>query len=165
VGLALPEKQGSGGSLEEHKMAPTTPLPDAGNKFEDLSGVEIKPGDNPFDALINACDNSPVSRPFPPYPAGDLDSDVELCKENEVVGEWKMASLKGKPSLVDSELCAGSGIWGERDQSAGPSVRSGETCRPPSSPLSLFGTRSTMASYGGREMLLHAGQCGRYRCQ
>ncbi|KAK4240226.1 RNA ligase/cyclic nucleotide phosphodiesterase [Achaetomium macrosporum] len=39
-------------------MAPTA-LPD-GNKFEDLSGVEIKPGDNPFDALINACHGSPA---------------------------------------------------------------------------------------------------------
>ena len=39
------------------------PLADAGNNFEDLSGVEIKPGDNPYDALINACDGSPVSRP------------------------------------------------------------------------------------------------------
>ncbi|KAJ4287081.1 hypothetical protein N0V88_007775 [Collariella sp. IMI 366227] len=33
-------------------------LADAENKFEDLSGVEIKPGDNPYDALINACEGS-----------------------------------------------------------------------------------------------------------
>jgi hypothetical protein len=37
---------------------------DAGNKFEDLSGVEIKPGDNPYDALINACQGSAVRCPF-----------------------------------------------------------------------------------------------------
>ena len=37
------------------------PTADAANKFEDLSGVEIKPGDNPYDALINACDGLPVS--------------------------------------------------------------------------------------------------------
>lgn len=37
------------------------PLADAGDKFEDLSGVEIKPGDNPYDALIQACQDSPVS--------------------------------------------------------------------------------------------------------
>ncbi|KAH6842580.1 RNA ligase/cyclic nucleotide phosphodiesterase [Chaetomium sp. MPI-CAGE-AT-0009] len=35
-------------------------LADAGNKFEDLSGVEIKPGDNPYDALIHACFGSPA---------------------------------------------------------------------------------------------------------
>lgn len=40
----------------------------AGNKFEDLSGVAIKPGDNPYDALINACQGSPVSRPLPRMP-------------------------------------------------------------------------------------------------
>lgn len=44
-------------------MAPAAGLvlADAGNKFEDLSGVEIKEGDNPYDALINACHGSPVS--------------------------------------------------------------------------------------------------------
>ncbi|KAK4100074.1 hypothetical protein N658DRAFT_497789 [Parathielavia hyrcaniae] len=38
-------------------MAPGSvlPLADAVIKFEDLSGVEIKPGENPYDALINAC--------------------------------------------------------------------------------------------------------------
>jgi hypothetical protein len=40
------------------------PLEDAANKFEDLSGVKIKPGDNPYNALINACDGSPVSSLF-----------------------------------------------------------------------------------------------------
>lgn len=45
-------------------MAPSSELPvtDDGNKFEDLSGVEIKPDENPYDALINACDGDPVSR-------------------------------------------------------------------------------------------------------
>ncbi|KAK3294971.1 RNA ligase/cyclic nucleotide phosphodiesterase [Chaetomium fimeti] len=36
------------------------PLADVGNKFEDLSGVDIKPGDNPYDALISACYGSPA---------------------------------------------------------------------------------------------------------
>ena len=40
-------------------------LADGGNKFEDLSGVDIKPGDNPYDALINACNGSPVSFTIP----------------------------------------------------------------------------------------------------
>lgn len=42
-------------------MAPSLPPADAGNKFEDLSGVEIKAGENPYDALINACNGQPVS--------------------------------------------------------------------------------------------------------
>lgn len=34
---------------------------DAKNKLEDLSGVVIGPGENPYDALITACSNDPVS--------------------------------------------------------------------------------------------------------
>jgi hypothetical protein len=45
-------------------LATDPPSEDAANKFEDLSGVEIKPGDNPYNALINACDGSPVSSLF-----------------------------------------------------------------------------------------------------
>lgn len=33
---------------------------DVKNKLEDLSGTEIKPGENPYDALIRACRNDPV---------------------------------------------------------------------------------------------------------
>ncbi|KAB5577565.1 RNA ligase/cyclic nucleotide phosphodiesterase [Coniochaeta sp. 2T2.1] len=33
---------------------------DALNKLEDLSGVEIKPGENPYDALIRACRGDPA---------------------------------------------------------------------------------------------------------
>lgn len=33
---------------------------DAKNKLEDLSGIVIKPGQNPYDALIEACGNDPV---------------------------------------------------------------------------------------------------------
>jgi hypothetical protein len=33
---------------------------DAKNKLEDLSGIELKPGENPYDALIRACRNDPV---------------------------------------------------------------------------------------------------------
>lgn len=33
---------------------------DVKNKLEDLSGVVIKPGENPYNALINACNNDPV---------------------------------------------------------------------------------------------------------
>lgn len=35
---------------------------DAKNKLEDLSGIVIEPGGNPYDALIAACSNDPVSR-------------------------------------------------------------------------------------------------------
>ncbi|KAK6951172.1 hypothetical protein Daesc_007703 [Daldinia eschscholtzii] len=30
------------------------------NKLEDLSGVVIKPGENPYNALIEACDGEPA---------------------------------------------------------------------------------------------------------
>lgn len=34
---------------------------DAKNKLEDLSGIVLKPGENPYEAFIRACDNKPVS--------------------------------------------------------------------------------------------------------
>lgn len=34
-------------------------------RFEDLSGVKIKPGENPYNALIDACQGSPVSHSSP----------------------------------------------------------------------------------------------------
>lgn len=33
---------------------------DAKNKLEDLSGVKIQPGENPYKALIAACNDDPV---------------------------------------------------------------------------------------------------------
>jgi hypothetical protein len=33
---------------------------DARNKLEDLSGIVIKPGENPYAAFINACNNDHV---------------------------------------------------------------------------------------------------------
>jgi hypothetical protein len=33
---------------------------DVRNKLEDLSGVVLKPGENPYNALIEACHNDPV---------------------------------------------------------------------------------------------------------
>lgn len=33
---------------------------DAKNKLEDLSGIKIQPGDNPYKALIQACKNNTV---------------------------------------------------------------------------------------------------------
>jgi hypothetical protein len=50
-------------------MPPAT-LPgstDAKNKFEDLSGVDIAAYANPYDALIEACGDSPVMTRFFPY--------------------------------------------------------------------------------------------------
>jgi len=49
-------------------MPPTLPgSVDATNKFEDLSGVDIRLYANPYDALIEACQDDPVSStsPFP----------------------------------------------------------------------------------------------------
>lgn len=42
-------------------MTGQLPLPDAQNKLEDLSGIVLKPGENPYMALIKACDDKPVS--------------------------------------------------------------------------------------------------------
>lgn len=42
-------------------MAPTLESTDIKNKLEDLSGVVIKPGENPYNALIEACGDDPVS--------------------------------------------------------------------------------------------------------
>ena len=44
---------------------------DAKNKLEDLSGVTIKPGENPYEALIKACNNNPVSLPRTKLSVGD----------------------------------------------------------------------------------------------
>ncbi|KXX80854.1 DNA repair protein RecO [Madurella mycetomatis] len=41
-------------------MSRTVESADGGIKFEDLSGVEIKPGENPYDALIDACHGEPA---------------------------------------------------------------------------------------------------------
>lgn len=35
---------------------------DARNKLEDLSGITIKPGENPYKALIEACEDDTVNR-------------------------------------------------------------------------------------------------------
>ena len=38
---------------------------DAQNKLEDHSGVKLKPGENPYNALINACnDDHVIFNPF-----------------------------------------------------------------------------------------------------
>ncbi|KAK3394869.1 RNA ligase/cyclic nucleotide phosphodiesterase [Podospora didyma] len=41
-------------------MTPTLDAASNGNQFQDLSGIEIKAGDNPYDALIEACHGHPV---------------------------------------------------------------------------------------------------------
>jgi hypothetical protein len=50
-----------------HLKMPPSILPgsaDSRNKFEDLSGVDIAAYANPYDALIEACHNDPVTTPF-----------------------------------------------------------------------------------------------------
>jgi hypothetical protein len=50
-------------------MPPTLPgSVDARNKFEDLSGVDTASYSNPYDALIEACQNDPVTTLFFPFP-------------------------------------------------------------------------------------------------
>ncbi|RYP79245.1 hypothetical protein DL769_003068 [Monosporascus sp. CRB-8-3] len=43
-------------------MAPILEATDAKNKLEDLSGVKLKPGENPYNALIEACGDDHVER-------------------------------------------------------------------------------------------------------
>ena len=43
-------------------MTRTLESTDVKNKLEDLSGLVIKPGENPYQALINVCNSRPVSR-------------------------------------------------------------------------------------------------------
>lgn len=37
---------------------------DSRNKLEDLSGVVLRPGDNPYEVFIEACNNNQVSLVF-----------------------------------------------------------------------------------------------------
>ncbi|EPE08298.1 ureidoglycolate hydrolase [Ophiostoma piceae UAMH 11346] len=39
--------------------APALVLPDEKNKYEDLTGIKVQPGDNPYQALLTACDDDP----------------------------------------------------------------------------------------------------------
>lgn len=41
-------------------MSPALESTDAKNKLEDLSGVKIRPGENPYKALIEACHDDAV---------------------------------------------------------------------------------------------------------
>jgi hypothetical protein len=55
-------------------MSPALESTDAKNKLEDLSGIKVKPGENPYKALIEACNDEPVSVVvfffcFPPPPS------------------------------------------------------------------------------------------------
>jgi hypothetical protein len=45
-------------------MASSLESTDARNRLEDLSGAEIKPSENPYEALIKACHGRPVSLLF-----------------------------------------------------------------------------------------------------
>lgn len=48
-------------------MASTTPGAAEANVFEDLSGNPISQSPNPYDSLIQSCQNDPVSH-LPPLP-------------------------------------------------------------------------------------------------
>lgn len=42
-------------------MAAQFEAAEARNKLEDLSGIQLEPGENPYNALIKACNDDPVS--------------------------------------------------------------------------------------------------------
>lgn len=49
-----------GNFLFKGEMAPALESTDARNKLEDLSGITIQPGENPYKALIEACEDDAV---------------------------------------------------------------------------------------------------------
>ena len=53
-------------------MAVPSNLDDARNKLEDLSGIVLKPGENPYSAFINACNDDPVCIYAEPRSAYDM---------------------------------------------------------------------------------------------
>jgi hypothetical protein len=62
-------------------MPQTHPLSsDAGNNFEDLSGINSSAFSNPYDALIEACGNDPVSSTSPLF-ANLLPTKYQWFKE------------------------------------------------------------------------------------
>jgi hypothetical protein len=42
-------------------------VPSVENKLEDLSGIVLSPGENPYAAFIKACNDDPVSLPSTRY--------------------------------------------------------------------------------------------------
>jgi len=47
-------------------MIPALESTDVKNKLEDLSGVVLRPGENPYNALIETCHDDPVEFPLLP---------------------------------------------------------------------------------------------------
>jgi hypothetical protein len=45
-------------------MVPVLESTDLRNKLEDLSGVVFRPGENPYNALIETCHDDPVESPL-----------------------------------------------------------------------------------------------------
>ncbi|TGJ88752.1 hypothetical protein E0Z10_g119 [Xylaria hypoxylon] len=59
-------------------MGSVLELTDAKNKLEDLSGVEMKPGENPYNALIEACHGDPVESSPPSHKCRILCRTAEI---------------------------------------------------------------------------------------
>jgi hypothetical protein len=78
---------------------PLPELADSQNKFEDLSGISSSAYSNPYDALIEACENNPVGKSFPrihlkvPY----CNVLYLYCQESHMVvlPHWSMLILPG----------------------------------------------------------------------
>ena len=71
-------------------MTRTLESTDVKNRLEDLSGLVIQPGENPYEALINVCKGYPVSQ------AASLGTPVDL--------KWRLSSPRGM-SLCRSNQC------------------------------------------------------------
>lgn len=64
-------------------MGPNLESTDIRNKLEDLSGVAVKPGENPYNALIEACGDDPVE--FSPLTRPYLKFALVVCEK----GFWE----------------------------------------------------------------------------
>lgn len=68
-------------------------LTDVRNKLEDLSGVELKPGENPYCALIDACHDNPVESALPYHLPYQSHFALAVCEDLCRVGKGVLIRL------------------------------------------------------------------------
>lgn len=67
---------------------------DMKNKLEDLSGVAVKPGENPYDALIEVCHGDPVECPLSSHHCGACISHGTCLAKGHLSRAGKMSLRK-----------------------------------------------------------------------